>query len=117
MPYGGDPPNVNMPTTVFNTLCTYTYNATNKAFVDGSGNTIFLFVEKTTSGTGSQWFYGTEAQGGKNPKGLVPTLTSNIILSGSINTSTGVMTYSGTTYKIRLERDASGVPIANAYVV
>lgn len=116
MPGGGEPPNVGMPASVFNTLHGYTYNSSSKGFNDGSGNVVFLFVESDGAG-GAQWFYATNTQGGINPKGLVSSLVSNIILSGTHNSQTLVMTYNSTNYKIRLERDANGTPTATAVVV
>ena len=114
MPTGGEPPAVAMPAGVFSTLHGFTYNSTSKGFDDGSGNVVFLFVETDGAG-GARWFYATNSQGGNNPKGVVPTLTSNIILGGTHDAQTGVMTHNSTNYRIRLERDANGAPTATAH--
>jgi hypothetical protein len=117
MPIGGDPPPVLLPQSVVNALSAMTYSSTNKAFRDAQNNNVYLFVEKDANDR-AQWFYATNTDGGKNPRGEIPQLTASVIIDGSYNSQTSAISYNGSNYKIRLERDTStGVPIAKAYTV
>lgn len=116
MPTGADPPPVALPQAVFNALNGMTYNSTARAFRDASNNNIYMFVEDDGNG-GARWFYGTNTEGGVNPRGEIPTLTKDVILGGTYDTQTGAVDLEGTNYKFRLERDSNGVPVAKAYIV
>jgi hypothetical protein len=93
-----------------------TYSSTAKAFVDASNNNNYLFVENDGNGA-ARWFYGTDAEGGTNPRGQVPSLTFNVIRYGTYDSQTGTVAYDTDSYRIRLERDSSGAHVANAYIV
>jgi len=115
MPTGGDPPSVILSQSVFNALHGMTYIPSAKAFRDANNNNNYLFVD--TGANGPQWFYGTNTEGGANPRGEIPSLTGDVIANGIYNTQTLTVTLNGLNYKLRLERDANGVPIAKAYTV
>jgi hypothetical protein len=116
MPTGTDPPPIQLLQSVFDALYDMTYSATAKAFRDAQSNNIYLFVEKDANGA-PQWFYATNTDGGVNPRGEIPSLTADVILNGTYNSQTQAVSYGGSNYKIRLERDSNGVPIAKAYTV
>lgn len=116
MPNGGNPPPITLPESVFNALQPLTYSSTAKAFRDSSNNNIYLFVEADANGA-PRWFYGTNTEGGVNPRGEIPTLTADVINNGTYDSQTGAVDLNGVNYKIRLERDSNGVHIAKAYTV
>lgn len=112
MPVGNQPPAGILKSNVFSALNGMSYNATAKAFTDGSNNTIYMYVEKQSSTSDlPQWNYGTaaEAATNKNPRGEISQTVANIILSGTFVSSDGTVSLNGVKYRFRLERDANGV--------
>lgn len=120
MPSGGEPPIPRITDGVFTTVSGLTYDSTSLAFKDGSGTAYFLFVEKRTGGSydEAQWFCATDADGGSNPKGLIPQITANVMLHGTYNATNQTVTYEGQQYRLQLSRDTSnGNQLAKAAVV
>jgi len=117
MPVGGTPPDLGLPQPVFDALHGMAYDSANRAFKSGS-NLYFMFAEtKPGVQDGAQWFYGTNAEGGINPKGFIPQITYDVIHNGTYNPSNGTVSYSGSNYRIRLMRDTTGKPWAEAHAV
>lgn len=118
MPSGGDPPDPVLTASLVTTLRTFGYDSTQFAYTSGATK-YWLFVERVTGTIDrAEWFYATDAEGGVNPKFLVPQLTFDVIKNGTYNTGTGTITYSGSNYRIRLYRDVgAGKQLAQAVVV
>lgn len=111
MPAGNDPPMGSLKSSVFTALNGMNYNATAKAFTDGTNN-IYMFIEKTSSTSDlPQWNYGTASEAGthNNPRGEISATVANIITMGRYNSSDSSVIYSTLHYKFRLERDANGI--------
>lgn len=115
MPGGGNPPPTTLLSTVFTAIHAMTYDQNNQCFIDANNNQIFLGVQDNGNG-GGQWFYGTAAQIGINPKALIPSATASVIQNGQF--SNGNVTFQNSNYAIRFQRDSqSGNHIASANVV
>src|SRR5688500_8440631 len=119
MPSGGTPIEPELTSTVFNALHAMTYDAVALAFKDASNNLNYMFLERKT-GTFStgQWFYGTDTEGGVNPRGQIPLLTYTVINNGTLDTQAQKTADSGKYYRIRIQRDqATGKQVAQAVEV
>jgi hypothetical protein len=117
MPTGSDPPSPALSATVFNALHVMTYDSAAWAFKSGA-SLEYMFVEKGASADQCQWFYGTDTEGGINPRADIPSNTYTIIKNGTYNSGSGTVSYGGSNYKFRLERDLSaGKQVAKAVVV
>jgi hypothetical protein len=103
MPGGGSPPPSSLPSTVFNAIHTMQYDPNGQCFIDANNNSIFLGIQDDGNGK-EQWFYGTTAQMGINPKALIPSATATVIQNGTY--ANGVITYQNTNYSIRFQRDS-----------
>jgi len=114
MPYGDVPPKPNLPQAVFDALHPLDYDSAHQAFTDGSGVFYYLFVQKKQGGNAdeAEWFYGTDAEGGVNPRGQIPQATYDVFSGGSFRH--GTVTYKGDRYAVRLARDSGGTHIAEA---
>ncbi len=75
----------------------------------------FLFVGADVGGT-PQWQHDTNAGGGAYPLAKINATAYDMFYAGSLNTGTGVITYGGNDYKMRLTRDTNGVQVAEPYL-
>ena len=119
MPAGGTPIDPELTSTVFSDLQAMNYDSAALAFKDANNNLIYMFLERKTGTVSTgQWFYGTDTEGGVNPRGQVPSTTYNVVHSGTLNTQTQKISYSGKYWRIRLQRDqATGKQFAQAVEV
>ncbi len=107
MPVGGDPPDPEMPSAVFNALAAMTYDSQNMAFKDANNAYHWLYVErKTGTITDSRWFQGLASEQGTSPKGLIPQLTYDVIHGGTLDTQTQKISYQNKDYRIRIYWDS-----------
>lgn len=92
----------------------YGYDSQNQSFRDASGTPYYLYLGPSRTSTGHvAWYCCTDADSNKSPQGKIPSLTFDVIKDGSINTSTGTISYNGKTYVIDLRRQ-NGVQVAYA---
>jgi hypothetical protein len=115
MPVSTPPPNGILTSTVFDALSLLAYDAASRTFKDGT-TSIYMFIERDSSGTLLQWAYGPATAGAtyNNPRCEVVSLVGNAIVSGTFNANTGVVSYNGHTYKFRPERDGNGILVVAA---
>jgi len=114
MPSGNDPPDPVLTSTLVTTLKAMTYDSGAAAFKSGS-TLYWLFVQRVTGTTDrAQWFHATDGEGAENPKFTIPQFTYDVIKNGTY--SNGKMSYQGSSYNIRMYRDASAGQIAKAIV-
>ncbi len=72
----------------------------------------FLFLGTYAAGGALwEWQWDIDVLADPHPKALITPAAYNIFLNGSCNPATGVVTYGGNTYKMRMVRDATGALI------
>lgn len=117
MPSGNDPPSPRLPKTVFDALNAMTYDAAAQAFADAAGKLHYLFVEGDPAQAPNEsfWFYGTDTEGGVNPRAQIPSGTAEVITQGTYETQTNTISYNSKSYRLRLQRDpATNTQVAEA---
>lgn len=90
------------------------YDSTNWSFKDATGTPLYLYLGKSATTGHVAWFLRSVADSGDCAKGKIPQLTFDVVKNGTLNTSTGVITYNTHTYRLHLQVDSSGVQIAFA---
>lgn len=109
-----DPPRPSLTTGTRNTLAGCTWNATKGAVVDASGDQVYAWLTQTNTPTTTvtvQWEVGTATTAGSVlVLAVITQTTHDIVKNGSHNANTGIVTYGGTGYRFRFERNGSGVP-------
>ena len=119
MPTGNDPPDPDLPQSVFDAVHAMAYDSTAQAFKNTSGTKYWLFVQKKSGGSYDQasWFYATETEGASNPKGLIDQNTFNVISGGTFNSSNNTISYQNGSYRVRLKRDSTNKLFAEAHTI
>lgn len=92
----------------------YGYDATNKSFKDSTGTPNYLYLGKSATSGHIAWFLRPTSNSGNCPQGKIPQLTFDVVKSGTLDTSTGKISYNSHQYLLDLRTDTNAVQIAYA---
>ncbi len=100
-----------------NWAVTYGHDASAQAIKDASNGLNYLYLAKSNTTGRVAWALRTDANSNGCPPAKIPTATFDVIHGGTIDKTTGKITYGGKQYMLDARIDGNGDLVAYAKAV